>query len=299
MKISFFILAFLVLTTVESVCQNISGKKSGKDLFLIGSKSLENGNYHEADSLLSLALCSYKNESVYFNRGISRLYKTDTIGFCEDMKTASNKYYDSEARQLFNRTCCNKVDTIYYDRKFNLSDKNRYKYLEEIQYIRKTSQKIGTIHEHNRRNEVASVDYGCEKSIIGLSRRTTDIIALYTLIDTTKYYSLTTELPSVYDIETYQKLNDKCKLYFSEKYKSLKKTNDNEELSIYFEIKISKIGKIIDGKLLGIIPVIAINSFKDELEKDIKDIVKIYPNFKPAKFFGKEVDFITYGKIDF
>jgi len=86
-----------LLIIVSSFAQLFPVNQHGKSLFESGSELIRKGDYKEAESLLTEALCSYKNENVFYNRAAARLFLTDTVGFCEDMYIAAYKYFDNEA----------------------------------------------------------------------------------------------------------------------------------------------------------------------------------------------------------
>jgi len=303
MKKLLLVLALSVLLSFESNSQNITYSpaniKQGEEMYLKGTRLVEIGKFKEADSLLTLAMCSYKNENIYYNRGISRLYNADTSGFCSDMDIAANKYFDSGARQLFNMECCYKVDTVFYDKKYLNTDRSNYKYLEEIQYVKKSGDTIGTIHQRNKKLPVETIDFGCEKNLVGMRLLTTDIIATYQMISSTKYYFKTTIKPRIEKAKEYKVMKKEIESYFGKKYESLKALNSVEKISVYFELRVTAMGEIIGGKCIGIFPEISIYSFEREIEKDIQDVLKRYPKLKPAKYMGENVNSITYDLIEF
>jgi hypothetical protein len=303
MKILVLVAALSALTWFESNSQNITfsaaSNKRGEKMYLNGTKLVEIGKYKEADSLLTLALCSYKNENIYYNRGISRLYNADTSGFCGDMNTAANKYFDAGARQLFNTLCCTKVDSIYYDKKYLITDHSNYKYLEEIQHVKESGDIYGTIHQRNKKLPVETIDYGCEKNIVSMRTLTTDIIAVYQMMDSTKFYFKADNDARTERVNQYVAMKDEIASYFEIKYKSLKDINSADKITIYYELRVSDKGEIIDGKYIGIFPEISINGYEQEIAKDVKDILKRYPKVKPAKYRGENVNFRAYDFIEF
>jgi hypothetical protein len=302
MRILTFVVALSMLTAFQSKAQQISfstkESKKGEDLYLQGTKLVEIGKYDEADSVLTLALRIYKNEDVYYNRAIARLFKTDTSGFCVDMSIAANKYYDPGARQLFNQLCCYKVDSFYYDKKYLVSNKANYKYLEEIQYIKDPYEKIGSIHERDRKMPIESLEYGSEK-LMGMRTITTDIIACYKLDDSTRYYFRTTDVPIMEKVAQLKELKEKLKSYYAVKYKDLKDQNHLDHISLYFEFTVTSKGEIINGKYGGISPLVSIKGLEKELEKDVQDALSRYPKMRPAKFRGENVNFLAYDYVDF
>lgn len=82
-----------------------------------GVKLYKQEKYLEADSIFSIAITkkpsSDKNPNVFFDRGVTRLYLSDTCGFCSDMLSAI-KYYDYEAEVLYKRYCSKCSEEEYY-----------------------------------------------------------------------------------------------------------------------------------------------------------------------------------------
>lgn len=293
------ILFITVSMIVKSQVFSIVNQGKGKEYYQDGTRMLEMGRYEEADSLLTLAMNSYRNENVYYNRGISKLLRKDTSGFCLDMMIAADQYYDIGARRLFNSNCCLRVDTIYYDTRFLPADSSSYKYLEEIQFIRNQKEVKGTIHERNRKEAVAAFSFGKNNRFISFEQKITDIIAIYTIIDSTKYYVHTTSKPEVEKVTAWDNIKEDAKTYFQIKYKKLKEENNVETIIFYFNMKISKTGEIIEVKYLDVYPAISVAEYKNEIEKDIQDIIKHYPRLKPAKFKSEKVNSIASDSIEF
>jgi hypothetical protein len=124
----------IFLSSINMCGQLFQPDPVGLDYFNKGSELLKLGDCNGADSLLTLALRTYKNANVYYNRAIARILKTDTLGFCQDLDIAANQYFDRQSEEFYNKLCCTKVDTIYYDRKRIKSDKSSYRYYEIIKY---------------------------------------------------------------------------------------------------------------------------------------------------------------------
>ncbi len=297
------IFALVVLAVLISNGQqfnySLNNESQGEEFYLNGTRLVELGNYREADSLLTLALCTFKNEDVYFNRAISRLYNYDTAGSCEDLNIAANKYFDTDASRLFNTHCCYKVDSIYYDRKFVKTSAANFRYLEEVQYLKTSGDITGVVHERNAKNPALCLDLGCSDDILGMRELTTDVIAVYLLIDSTKYFLNTPVPPIIERINQYKELKEKAGLYYAVKYKALKELNRLENIAIFYQIRISDKGEVIDGEFLNVFPKVPVTGFEKDLENDIQDVIRRYPKVKPARFMGSNVGFISYDAIDF
>ena len=298
--IKLFILILIILSNLESRSQQfLSGDNKSLKLYKLGTSLIEQGKYQSADSVLTLVLNKFKNEDIYYNRGIARLYKGDTCAFCEDMNIAANKYFDDEARKLSNRLCCFKVDTIYYDKKFNISNQSHYKYLEETQYKKSSNQKIVLLHELDAKVDQPAIDFGSDGGLVNFQMKLTDIIAEYYYIDSVKYYYSTTKPAYISNKSQYDDFKEKAKLFLSAKYQALKDQNSGAKLSVYVELKISPTGEITDGKFLAIFPELKLGDKETDLKNDILNIIRHYPKATPASFKGKKVHFIANDYIDF
>ena len=107
------IISFLVLLT------NILFGQKSLDYYNKGIELFKKEKYKEADSLLNLAVDNLDDETkhlganLYFDRGIIRLYLSDTAGFCADMCTSANTFSDKDAENNYRYFC------IEYHKKAN------------------------------------------------------------------------------------------------------------------------------------------------------------------------------------
>jgi hypothetical protein len=291
--------ALLLFSLLRVSGQSPFNNATGISYFESGTELLKNGNIVGSDSLLTLALCTYKNENVYVNRGIARLYNNDTLGFCEDFWTASYKYLDFEASRLYYSICCKKVDTIFYDKNFLPVTNSKFKYYEVFSQSPYTRKSIGFIHQKGARSQKVISDYGCNDTLTGLEIRFTDIIAIYELVDTVKYYTLTPTPIKISNSFTYAEINKNASNYLRSKYDNIKKQSDGKEVSVSFSITFSNTGETLGIECLGISPIIDIEEIKPELEKDILQLVMTYPKATPATFMKEKVFFKTIASFTF
>jgi hypothetical protein len=291
----------LLFLFFNSQCQIFKVDKHGEELYLLGTQYLELGDYKGADSILSLALCTYKNENVYYNRGVSKLFMQDTIGFCSDMGIASNNYLDIGAEKYFNNFCCKLVDTFYYDKKMQPTSKQLWRYYEVYQEYKYEKERIGKIHDFKAKNVIPSLDFGCSQDLININVRTTDIIGVYKYIDSVKYYYYTEKAPSIsINRQTkYENLKKRISMILKTKYKDIKDSNKLIEISVGYSINLSKNGEIISVKYLGTFPEVNFGDREKEFEEDIEQNVKNYPKVTPAKFMKEDVNFIVYDTVKF
>lgn len=294
-----FIILIVLMISTHIQAQIFNPDPQGLEFFNKGSELIKTGDYYSADSILTLALCSYKNENVYFNRGISRLLLKDTIGFCEDMDAAANKYFDAQAEQLFNKTCCKQVDTIYFDKKLQISNKDKYRYYEIIKVFKYDSVTKGTFHDIKHSEGIMSVDFGCNDSFLGARSKQSDIIAIYVIDEKGKNYIKTQKPISIINYTAYEHLMKQAKTLLESRYGYLKKESDSEKLEVYFSIYFDKEGEITSVEFLGIYPELNIDYDEDTLEADLLHIAKHYPKIKPAKFFKQKVQFIAIDYVEF
>lgn len=291
MKKAIFLSFILQAILFRLSAQSIIDDRVGISYFELGTELLKSGDFKASDSLLTLALCSYKNENVYINRGIARLYYNDTTGFCKDFGIAAYKYLDLDASKLYNSLCCIKVDTIYYDKNFIPATNSKFKYYEVVSQEKYTGETIGIIHQKGAKSEKVVLDYGCNNYLSGLGLLTTDIIAVYELVDTLKYYSKTTKPIKIFNLSQYQYVKENAGNYIREKYGNVNPILNSEKHSVFFTIVFSKSGEIIEVEFLGIFPLVDLENFKEELAKDILLHVKKYPKISPASFMKERVYF--------
>ena len=299
MKQLYFLVLALVLSQFSADAQVLSVSELGKSYFVDGTKWLQKGNYGKADSILTLALCSYKNVNVYFNRGVSRLYQEDTSGFCEDMGMAANKYFDEDACKNFNEFCCKSVDTVYYSTKYKVVDRKKYAYFEVIQCLKYDSAVVGSFHNKSKKQNILSVDFGCDQNIAGMSLNPTDIYALYELRDSTRYFYLTPHPINIINEVKYSNVKDQAQLLLRKKYGDLKTKNEVKSITVYYEITYSDNGDILSVDYAGTFPKMELGDKEDDLKRDLLTIVREYPKVFPAKFEGEKVNFIAYDAVTF
>ena len=279
--------------------QFLNPNPQGYEYFNKGSELIKLGDYNGADSLLTLALRSYKNENVYFNRAVSRLLKTDTIGYCQDMDVAANKYFDSQAQSSYNNICCINVDTFYYDKKYLKSNKSNYRYYEIIKHPRYGSIIIGSFHDIMLDQYPGNFNYGAYNNLSFNFSHIRDIIAAYEIHDSVKYYFKTTQSISTNNSRDLKVIKKRTVKYLSNKYSYLKEENDKDKLQVFFKIFFNESGYVVDFKYVGFFPIIQSLEDVSELKKDLLDIVNNYPKVKPAQFYNEKVSFVFYDSIVF
>jgi hypothetical protein len=283
------LLVFSIFLFLNIHAQVLADKK-GIKLYEEGTTQINLGNYRLADSLLSLSLETFTNKDVFFNRAVCRLLLLDTLGFCKDMDVLANTYLDNEASPLFNKLCCSNVDTVYYNKKLIPQFSGKYRYLEEIRHMKYHPRTIGVFHDLSVNKQQLDFDFSSEQGLTGSYLEDTDIIGVYEIIDSIKFYISRTSGVTIVNYTKYLEIKKRAKLLLQVKYGSLKSNNKIEELKIAFQLAIDKTGKIVDLILIGSNPVVDLASIKTELKKDLWDIVNNYPKITPGTFLGEKVN---------
>jgi hypothetical protein len=301
-----FSIALIFLIASKSDGQMFSSYYKGEKYYQIGTKCIERGDYKMADSLLTIALRTYKNSDVYFNRGISRLFLKDTVRFCTDMDIAASKYHDAEAEKYFIDYCCKHVDTFYYDKNMvsYAQEIKDYRYLEFVKEYKYSRIVLGTIHDVQSNEEIPILDFAYNLASADLSRkRSNDIIAQYTYIGLIRYYLYTSKFTTIGYSEHngYEEAINRLKKLLTVKYTALKAQNCIEELTVGFQMFVTDKGEISSVNFLGVFPDINFDpeTLSYELRNDIQHNVRLFPGFLPARFNGKKVFSIVFDQVTF
>ncbi|MFC2152671.1 hypothetical protein ACFLSE_09095 [Bacteroidota bacterium] len=101
------ILIFFLLTV-----NILFGQKANK-YFEQGNNLFDQGKFKEAISMYDESLKKEENREVYYLRGLSKLNLNDTCGFCSDIKSSADLYYEP-ARFMYKNYCI-KCDTKSYE----------------------------------------------------------------------------------------------------------------------------------------------------------------------------------------
>lgn len=289
----------IALIIFQLTSAQVFNTKEGIKYFIEGSKALQSGDYSGADSLITIALCSYENENVYFNRAIARLHMKDTIGFCDDLYKAANNYLDQESAKLFTSNCCSYVDTFYYDRKFQPTSKLDYRYLEEIRHAKYDNTIMGFVHDAKHSVEVISMAYNCNNNLSDIGFKKTDITAVYIYSDTTRYYLSTRDFTSLRYISKYKTFKNDLKLLFAKKYDWIKMKYNIESLSVLYKVFIDARGNVANTSMVGLSSDLLSPEFREAMSNEINKLTNHYPPFRPAKFKKNKVNSIVYDSIEF
>lgn len=294
-----YLVFFLIILSIKASPQTLLDDPLGVSYFVTGTKLLQEGNFSGSDSLLSLALCSYKNENVYLNRGIARLYNNDTLGFCEDIRVAAFKYLDPEASELYYSKCCKMVDTVYYNKDFIPVTDSKYKYYEVISQYAYNKEITGLFHQKGASLEKVIADYGCSQTLIGLGFSKTDIVAVYVQSDSVRYYTLTPKPVKIFNSQKYYDVKERAGYELRGKYNPIKAKYNIDKVTVFFSITFSDTGEVSGIKYLGTFPEVQVAEITQDLEKDILQLVKNYPRVRPASFMNEKVNYIKVDYFEF
>lgn len=293
--ITFLPLLYLTIGLFGQIINNSYGKK----LYDNGTVLLELGDYKGADSLFTEALCTFSNENVYYNRGISRLFQGDTLSCCNDLDVAVRRYLDAGAAPLFNELCCSKVDTFYYDKRYNLTDKTNYKYYEEIRNLKYYPIILGFLHDIEANNIGVSTEMNCYSKIVGANIMPTDIVAAYVVKDSNQVFNFCLIPPVVIDEDKYDEFKKRFSTVFNVQYGDLKKQNKPETIRLWFQVEIDTCGKVLTSNFTHITPNIETRTLDEKLKEGLSKIAKYYPPFKPALVMNKKVKYCFDDFIEF
>jgi hypothetical protein len=291
-----FVLAFLFSS-------KLLGQKAGYHsadnyFFNRGTELLQTGEFKAADSLLSLALCTSKDVSIFFNRSIARLYQTDTIGFCKDIHIAAFGFFDVEAQNLFNTMCCKRADTVFYNKKMEVTNSSDYRYYEIIRAPKYDTIVYGVFHDLKSEKRTGTVNLTCDSTFLGFIFAKTNAIASYIFEDSIKYYTSTTKWVRIKKVTDYNDLKRRASIYFGVKYAQLKEKQKGENLIVRFKLYINEEGKITKVRFKEFNKVIEFDNI-EELEADLLNIANSYPKLTPAMFFKENVCCIALDHIVF
>lgn len=293
------LIVLLILNSIHVKSQIISPSPEGLNYYSQGIDLMKSEKYKEADSIFTLSLNSFKNENVYFNRGFSRIMLKDTIGFCDDMNFAANRYFDPEAEKYFNKFCCSKVDTVFFNKKRMVTNEPKYRYYEITQVLKYKSLTLGTFHDIKSTSTNMSVDFGMNDELLGAYGKQNNIIAAYLIDKNGKYYYKSTKPTSIINTSLYDKIKKQASINLKAKYGHLIKNKNNEPLRVFFSIHFNKYGRIYKSEYLGLSPKKLQETHLEGMEEFILEIINKYPEVSPAKFFKENVPFIAYDYIEF
>lgn len=272
----------------------------GEQLYEEGTQAFKNSDFILADSLLTEALGNkYQNADVFFNRAYARYYLRDTVGFCDDMWIASYKFDDKEATQIITKNCCNRVDTIFYNKKGMLVDRGKYRYHEVIHDFKYHDSIHGLCFDKKKsglENISGMMMWG--KYTMQVNALYPDVFAEYLIVSNEKLYTHTEIPPMVKNFTKYNRMKKLMAAELFQEFKSYKIDLNEDKLVLHYLLKINSEGYIVE--------ILHVSSFYDisaekllDMKKVLQKYVSKYPKMTPAKFFKEKVSYIVPDSIEF
>jgi len=143
MKLLACIITLFITITISFGQKHLDYNKQGDNFF-------EQENYDEALKMYSKALRKEKKGEIFFQRGVTRFMLKDTCGFCKDMKSAADLFFE-KGRYNYKRYCIKydenaynnfiKGKTAYFNKNYHQSEYwltqsiNSYKFVDNM-YLR-------------------------------------------------------------------------------------------------------------------------------------------------------------------
>jgi tetratricopeptide (TPR) repeat protein len=282
MKLILKIVLLLIAIEVSSQSNTID---NNYNYFKAGITAFDDGNYFAADTLFQKALEQNAESEVIYNLGVTKLMLEEYCEGCKFLRVGKIRYGDQHSTELYDKICIRKIDTSYYDRRYNqISDQKKYKYLIEEIYYECDSIVNGIIHKKNHRSTlILPGDI--------FNSKTVDIFATYRLIDSIKYYEFINA--SLFDTENnmvIENFKSKIENYLSTKY-NLENIPHNEAYCS-IEIYIDKNGKVVDYYLQSFPHEVLDKETASMMEKDINNAVLNINGLEPDMYLGKPVSSI-------
>lgn len=270
-----------------------------QDYYNLGTKALMNKNYVAADSLLTLSIFNFETSDALINRAAARVYLSDTLSACDDLYMMAFIYLDEKAIELYHNVCCTDVYTIYYDKRFEISDESNFKYYTIVRHSKYDSISFGTFHKKGAKFNVMSIEKWSNKISI-LSEISTDIIGRYYLKNNRRIYTKTAyEIPIVSNETELNRYRSRAKIFLNAKYGDLKKDLNVDEIEILVKFIVNTAGEIEDVRYSNTYPELDLDAQQNEFENDVINMIYSLPMMKPAKLVNTKVDFEVIFKVIF
>jgi hypothetical protein len=236
-----------------------------------------------ADSLFYKSLKLEATKDCFFNHAMTRLILLDTCTACQDLKVASNFFFDAESKEKYYNICLRKVDTIYYDKKFQkINNSKEYKYFEE--YIETKFDSNIYIITH-KKNHHSTQTFGADI----FNPKVVDIYAFSNIIDSIRFYSFI--FSSMFEKNNKERIDSFEE--FLTKYLDTKYNFDNiPHRDRYFnvELLINSDGRIYNCNILENPFNLLESTLRNEIESEIKYNILNMPKLIPDRFLGNPVN---------
>jgi len=284
MKIRLFII--FILTSLIANAQLKAFKNDSSRIFYNKGVNLFNqGNFYDAELSFTKSLSFEVNKDAMFNRAITRVILKDTCAACNDFAIVNDMFLglEKEANTFFKNNCIKKIDTIYYNSKYEVCSSNyKYMYYEEIVTRKCDSIILGIIHKKNHNStQKISMDFASSPQFV-------DVFATYKIIDALKIYDFIFD--STFEKDNNQIVDDfkgNLKGIINSEYDLKHIPYDKKYISV--EIIIDKNGKVIRSQILKD-PFDMLNEeTSNKIREEVKNSSFKSLTMKPAKIFNKEV----------
>lgn len=258
-----------------------------QNLFKVGLKHFEKGEYKVADSLFSLYLKnSPKDINAHYNHGVTRLYLGDTCSFCDEMTILRVFFRDESVNDLYYKICSS-IETHYYDKNYVNCERGEERFTEVIEKNRCCDYKTVTVHDKESMGKAVVFNPS------NLNSDKSDINAIYRLyIDGHKIFTFTFTQPSYPG-------GDDAKSEFKDKSPLIQLTKqifNLHEVTANVEYIIDKDGSIRDIELVDVNTKIA---QMEDFKKYVNQIILSMPKQIPAKYRDENVDYLVRDFLSF
>lgn len=286
MKRTIYLSSLLCLTIITIQGQVTFNNKMALDFYNKGVNAFYKEQFLTADSLFTLSIQKEPNKHSFYNRGMAKLILGDTCSSCKDFIIAGKIMSDDQSLVNYYKYCLLKRDTVYFDRKHQLTlNRKKYRYFDEKMLQKCDSLEFGFIYLNN--------DYSVEGEMMFLTKtiKKGDPFASYIIKDTVRYYNQI--FPSLLNNENSIIIDDfsnRLKTFLNIKYDL--QSIPYKERFISGEIYIDDKGNMIDYEVLY-------TPFDRLEEKSRKDIlidinksILTFPKLSPNKLLNRKVNIL-------
>jgi len=258
-----------------------------------GIKYLQENKYDKADSLITKYITcinplfdinilppinSIPLNDVFYNLSIAKLGKGDTLEFCKNMHRAS-VFNDENTFNLYCQFCVSKKDTVFYDRRYKKTNREKARYLLINLFDKKRGIEHGRIinkkHKKDKNIETESLNFG---NIYGLYR-IEDSDTIFYMLKGKHSYRFKINNFSYFDYVEKKIIYPENKEIAFKKYKT-------KTLSLKLNVIINSSGEIANLKVVHTNPPNIDKVYKDEAIRVTKEALKYIAQ---GKMFGNKV----------
>jgi hypothetical protein len=275
------LILLLAFISLKGNSQNINTIDS-TDYFSKGMEAFDNNDLTNARIFFLESYEQNPDRNTLYNIGQISLLLNDTCAACKIFEALGESKNDTISKNIYKDICIDKIDSSYYDNKFQpLTSSEKYKYFEEYKKTKCDTITKGIIH---KKGHSGTVKFGVNLTEI----EKTDIYARYYIQDSVKIYDFVYGV-TFHDDNTLviEKFKKNINTYLNAKYDLSMIKYGDRYLSLY--LIIDKTGTIIDGYSYN-------NPFKDynivannEIVDEIIFSAKRIKDLKPVVFFDNPI----------